>query len=400
MLQDRGVSFSLSEAEVVWPRILDDARRGNLLPVYGRDQRWERELSPPALIPPSRRDLSRYVVPMLGVYPARGCPFSCNFCSVIKIAGQRVRSQPVETTLASLRAAKTAGVKVVMFTSDNFNKVPEVEELLAAMIEEKLELPFFAQCDAQIHRQEELVELLGRAGCFQMFVGAESFSPETLREAHKLHNDPGKYARIVELCRRHGITSHFSNILGFPGDTEEGILSHLQRLRELAPDVASFYLLTPIPGTEQYEEFLGEGLVTEQNLDRFDGSAVTWRHPRLSADRLRSLVVRAYREFYGAADVASKLAGVVRRTRDFRRGQALYAVFGYSALSRLAVLSATHPMAGGVGRVRLDRAEDYAALRRSIYGLDRAPLPQGLSLSKADEESNRRPRAAAGPQVI
>ena len=204
----------------------------------------------------------------------------------------------------------------------------------------------------------------------------------------------------MRLCREHGITSHFSNIIGFPGDTEEGILDHLRTLRELAPDVASFYLLTPIPGTEQYDEFLGEGLVTEQNLDRFDGSAVTWRHPRLSADRLRSLVVRAYREFYGAADVASKLAGVVRRTRDFRRGQALYAVFGYSALSRLAVLSATHPMAGGVGRVRLDRAEDYAALRRSIYGLDRAPLPQGLSLSKADEESNRRPRAAAGPQVI
>jgi hypothetical protein len=400
MLQGRGVSFALSEAEVVWPRILEDARAGALLPVYGREQRWERELSPPVLVPPSRRELGRYAVPMLGIYPARGCPFSCNFCSVIRIAGQRVRSQPVETTLASLRAAKSAGVKIVMFTSDNFNKVPEVRELLGALAEERLELPFFAQCDAQIHRDEELVGLLARAGCFQIFVGAESFSPEALRAARKLHNDPGTYARIVELCRRHGITSHFSNILGFPGDTEEGILSHLRQLRELAPDVASFYLLTPIPGTEQYEEFLDEGLVTEPNLDRFDGSAVTWRHPRLAPETLRSLVVRAYREFYGARDVAAKTAGVLRRTRDFRRGQALYAVLGYSALSRLALLSSTHPRAGGVGRVRRDRAGDYAPLRRSVFGLDRAPLPRPLPLSEAEEEASRRPRAAAGTRVI
>jgi len=390
MLQDRGVSFALSEAEVVWPRIVADARRGELQPVYGRDQRWERELDPPVLIPPSRRDLSRYVVPMLGVYPARGCPFSCNFCSVIRIAGQRVRSQPVETTLASLRAAKAAGVKLVMFTSDNFNKVPEVRELLAAMIEERLELPFFAQCDTQIHREEDLVALLARAGCFQIFVGAESFSREALRGARKLHNDPEKYARIVELCRRNGITSHFSNILGFPGDTEEGVLSHLAKLRELSPDVASFYLLTPIPGTEQYEEFLSDGLIAEENLDRFDGSEVVWRHPHFSADRLRSLLVRCYREFYGFADVAAKVGGVVRRTRDFRRWQALYAVFGHSALSRLAVRSGTHPMAGGVGRVRRDRAEDYEGLRRTVFGVGRAPLPRGLQLSKDDEESNGR----------
>lgn len=47
-------------------------------------------------------------MPLLGIYPARGCPYVCNFCSVIKLAGRAVRSQPVETTLASLRAAKAA----------------------------------------------------------------------------------------------------------------------------------------------------------------------------------------------------------------------------------------------------------------------------------------------------
>ena len=94
-----------------------------------------------------------------------------------------------------------------------------------------------------------------------------------------MQNHPETYGEIVELCRAHGISTHFSNIIGFPPDTEAGVLEHLEMLRELRPDVASFYILSPIPGTEQYDEFLSEGLITERNLDRFDGTCVTWRHP-------------------------------------------------------------------------------------------------------------------------
>jgi radical SAM superfamily enzyme YgiQ (UPF0313 family) len=390
MLQGRGPAFAVSEAETIWPAILDDALAGELAPVYGRERRWEQRLDPPVLVPPSRRDLRRYAVPMIGVYPARGCPYSCNFCSVIKIAGHRVRSQPLETTLASLRAAKRVGVRFVMFTSDNFNKYPEVRDLLDAMIAERIELPFFAQCDAQIHRQEDLVERMARAGCHQIFVGAESFDTEALRGAHKFHNDPSRYAKIVALCRENGITSHFSNILGFPPDTEGGILRHLSTLRELAPDVASFYLLTPIPGTEQYDDFLRAGWITEENLDRYDGTCVTWRHPNLSGDDQRRLLFRCYREFFGASDVASKLLRLLRGRRDFRLVSALFAVFGLSAMSRLAATRRLHPMAGGIARVRRDAAADYAALRRRIFGIDRAPLPSSLALSKEDDELNRR----------
>jgi radical SAM superfamily enzyme YgiQ (UPF0313 family) len=235
-----------------------------------------------------------------------------------------------------------------------------------------------------------LVELLARAGCFQMFVGAESFNAATLRQAHKFHNDPGKYARIVALCRENGITSHFSNILGFPADTEEGILEHLSTLRALGPDVASFYILTPIPGTEQYDDFLRDGWITERNLDRFDGTTVTWRHPNLSKEDLRRLLFRCYREFYPAGDVGAKLWRTFRRRRDFRSFAALFAVSGLSVMSRMASARGLHPMAGGIGRVRKDRAGDYSELRRRTFGIDLAPLPSSLPLSKADEEINRR----------
>ena len=129
-LHGRGVSFALAEAETVWLSILRDAIHDDLQPTYGREQRWSLELDAPVLTPPSTRDLRRYLVPMLGIYPARGCPFTCNFCSVIKIAGRQIRSQSIETTIESLRKAKQAGVRLVMFTSDNFNKYSDAPELL------------------------------------------------------------------------------------------------------------------------------------------------------------------------------------------------------------------------------------------------------------------------------
>jgi radical SAM superfamily enzyme YgiQ (UPF0313 family) len=382
-----GVSFALSEAELVWDEILDDAVEGDLKPIYGLTRRWQRELQSPVIVPPTRRDLGRYVIPMLGLYPARGCPFVCNFCSVTKIAGRKIRSQSVDTTLASLRAAKAAGVRTIMFTSDNFNKYPDAAALLSAIVDEKLGLEFFVQCDTQIARQPELVELLAKAGCFQMFVGVESFDRQTLLAARKGQNRPATYHEIVRLCRAHHIGAHFSNIIGFPQDTEESIRRHLAELRAMGPNCASFYILCPIPGTEQYDDFLAEGLITETNLDRFDTTCLTWRHPNLSADQLQNLLFTCYRELFSAKHF-------VRNLRDLNyRHPAIFRLIletiGKTAFNRYSAWARTHPMSGGVGRVKLDRASDFGSLRRDTYGFDLAPLPRSLQLQPEEKTVQR-----------
>jgi hypothetical protein len=315
---------------------------------------------------------------------------------VIKIAGRQVRSQPIETTLASLWNAKKAGVRLIMFTSDNFNKYSEARPLLEAMIDARVRVPFFAQCDTQIAQQGDLLDLLAAAGCFQVFVGVESFDRKALLAAKKSQNHPEQYRQIVEMCRERGITTHFSNIIGFPGDTEADILGHLSSLRELAPDAASFYILTPIPGTEQYDEFLAQGLISETNLDRFDGTQPVWRHPRLLPKQLTDLLFRCCREFYGVGHVASRVLGHLASTRDFRLWAAVHSIIGHGALSRVAAVRRTHPMAGGVARVRIDGAADYRALRRKRFGLDLVPLPSSLALSPADQETNRGAKLVVG----
>lgn len=395
MLHARGVSFAMAEAELVWPEILEDAAGGRLRPVYGQEERWQQELDPPVVVPPSRGDLGRYVVPMLGLYPARGCPFLCNFCSVTKIAGRRIRSQSISTTLASLRAAKAAGVRLIMFTSDNFNKYAEAEALLAAMVEERLGLEFFVQCDTQIAKQERLVALLAKAGCFQMFVGVESFNRQTLLAAAKGQNRPEAYRDIVRLCREYRIGSHFSNIIGFPQDNEREIQEHLATLREIDPNWASFYVLCPIPGTEQYDDFLADGLITEPNLDRFDTTCLTWRHPHLTREQLAGLLFRCYREFFS-------WRRAIRNVKDLSVGgdRLLLDAAGNLAMSLFSRYSAwrrTHPMSGGVRRVSRDSIKDYLSLRKALFGFELAPLPRSLQVPAAWNAQRRVVRAHLPP---
>lgn len=380
MLQGKGVSFALAEAELIWERILNDALDGELQGCYGADQRWASTLDGPIINPPPPEDLERYWSRMLGIYPVRGCPYRCNFCSVIKISGRQVRSPNIETTIESLKRAEAAGVERIIFVSDNFNKFPEVNDLLEAMIAEKLKLRFFCQCDTQIAKQPELVELLGKAGCFEIFLGVESLNRETLKAMHKHHNRPEQYKQIIEMCAESGVPTHFSNIIGFPNQRGEDIREHLDALKEIGPPVASFYILTPIPGTEQYDDYRRDDLLVDTNLDRYDTTCLTWNHPHMSREEVADWLFWCYERFY---------ASLLRKgsTSDEQRN---LAVFNYlSAKQRM------HPNAGGLRKTRLDTVDDYIDHRIRQYGYDQVPLPDSLTLSPADEATNRNAKLKA-----
>lgn len=379
----KGVSFSLAEAELVWPQILSDASEGQLQNAYGVEQRWQHELQPNIVAPAPESVLGRNLIRMHGIYHSRGCVFKCNFCSVIKLAGHVIRDQSIETTLASLRLAKAVDIKLIVFSSDNFNKTADVRKLLQEIIDQKLQIDFFAQCDTQIADDEELVNLMARAGCIFMFVGVESFNIATLQAAKKTQNRPEKYERIIKLCRKNGIVATFSNIIGFPEDTVESVKEHLKILKELAPAMAWFYILTPIPGTEQYGDFLRQGLIKEKNLDRFDCTVPVWDHPTLSYQQRLDLQFGAYKDFYSLWNTTKQLW--LNRTIGNLNTDQSARMFGFSWLMNMAAARQRHPMSGGVGRKKLDSSTDYAELRRSTFGYELFPLPKVLELPEADK---------------
>jgi hypothetical protein len=368
-----------------WHRALD-AVKGELAPTYGGEARWQQELEATIITPPSAEEMRRFLVPMLGIYPARGCPYLCNFCSVTQIAGRKVRTQPHDATIETLRRAKAAGVEMVMFTSDNFNKIPGVNELLTQMIEEDISLPFFVQCDVKIAEDEELMELLGRARCYMMFVGVESMNREVLKAAHKNQNDPKKYETIIRLCHQNGIMPHFSNIIGFPEDHVEDVRAHVRELTRLNPESTSFYILCPIPGTEQYADFRQAEIIHDAaNLDRFDATCETWNHPHFAAGALQKLLSWCYQEVNSAPRLLRRAIAPGWKWSVTSRLQYL----GMTAYGRWVAARGIHPMSGGVGRKRMDRASTYLGLRKEAYGFVHRPLPDNRPLTLVDQPTFR-----------
>jgi len=222
-----------------------------------------------------------------------------------------------------------------MFVSDNFNKYPEANLLLEEMIKRDLTIPFLCQCDAQVARQPEFVDLLGRGRCYEMFVGVETFDKNALKQANKFHNKPDSYNQIIKLCRKATIQSHFSNIIGFPSDTVESIHEQSNTIQLLNPSLASFNILTPIPGTEQYEDYKSKGLLTEKNMDRIDGTCLTWRHPVISPDEMTNILFQCFMDCCNAALKAGHLS--------YNNKAMLFAFRHYSK-------QGMHPMSGGTGK--------------------------------------------------
>jgi hypothetical protein len=163
----------------------------------------------------------------------------------------------------------------------------------------------------------------------------------------------------------------------------------------MSPTWASFYILCPIPGTEQYDDFLAEGLITETNLDRFDTTCLTWRHPSLSPAQLSKLLFTCYRQFFSWGHALRNLSELSRE-----RGRILAQSIGsitMSLFTRFCTWRHLHPMSGGMKRVRLDCVTDYIRWRKETYGFEYAPLPSSLHLPGA--ESLLQPRLQAAPAV-
>ena len=382
MLHGRGISFALAEAELILAQILDDALQGFLHPVYGEGQRWAPNLDDIITEPPTPWELKRYLLPMVGLYPARGCIFNCHFCSVIHITGRKIRSQSVEIIVENLRMMDQARVRWVFITSDDLNHLPQFRELLETIIQARLKIGFMCTCDVTLSNNPELIELMSKAGCFQIFFGVESLNPRDLKSIHKGQNlFKGKnlletYVALIKACHSVGISVHFANMIGFPDQTRADILEHARMVRELKPDVISWYMMCPIPGSRQYQQYRDNGLLVEPNLDMYDTISLTWRHPKIPRNELQELLWRCGSETYRPSDM-------MRRVRNEFHKEGLKAAAEKAIFELYCTYSwrnQTHPMAGGLGKVNLDHVSQYIRAREERFGYELVPLPNNRPL--------------------
>jgi len=353
-LIDIGVTIVLGEVEGVWADILRDALHDQLKPVY--DFLLQKpSLSGQPVPKPLRSHMKRFVAPNVGTVDcSRGCPFNCSFCSIINVQGREMRVRSVESLEQAIREHRRLhGINSYFFTDDNFARNPnwrEIFQMLLRLRSEGIEIEFMMQVDAQSYKIPDFVNLAAGAGCSQVFIGMESINPKNLKAAGKGQNRVQDYKDLISAWHNAKVATQAAYIIGFPFDTPESVQEDIERLKwELRVDKASFFMLTPIPGSRDHEQMVRRGEWMEPDLNSYDSFHETMRHPNFKPGEWYATYCKAWESFYSFDYMRAVLANASPETywNLFRN---------FIWYRNSALIERGHPMIHGFFRLK-DRKE-------------------------------------------
>ncbi|MBN2320268.1 MAG: B12-binding domain-containing radical SAM protein [Acidobacteria bacterium] len=370
-LIDIGVSIVKGEVEETWGALLRDAVEDNLKPVYDfLDKKPDLDNQP---VPVIHRDyLKKFIVSNFGTIDcSRGCPFNCSFCSIINVQGKKMRVRSPESLARTIRENyRRHRINFYFFTDDNFARNGnwrKIFNLLIKLREENIPIQFMIQVDTQSHKIPDFIDLAARAGCTQVFIGMESINPQNLKAVGKTQNNVQNYRDLISTWHRAKIATHVAYIFGFPYDTPESIQEDVRRLQhELGVEQASFFMLTPIPGSQDHARMTRDGVYMDPDLNKYDSFHETVRHPNFAPGELASSYRRAWKDFYSF--------GYMKEVLSRANPENYWNIFhNFIWYKNSALIEGGHPMIHGFFRIkdRTDRRPGFPVESRFRHFLRR-----------------------------
>ncbi|GAB4435322.1 MAG: radical SAM protein [Anaerolineae bacterium] len=314
--QNETMADLMKKTDPVWQPISAEAvAKGDLSSIRGLAYRHNGEIkiTPdrnfiPKLddLPLPRHDmlpLDNYRMPLIKgpysfVVPSRGCPAGCKYCIKHVSYNYAVRLRSTENIMQELWSLKKQGINNVMMYADLFTVNREqVMSLCQAMIDEKIDMQWM--CNSRVdYVDEEMLQMMGQAGCHMISWGIESGSAEILKRARK-GADPSKAERALNWARQAGIKNFGYFIIGLPGETVETIQQTIAFSKTLPLNVAIFHIAAPYPGTPFFYEVVENGWFRPgTNWEQVDmDKSTVLDYGNLTAEELNYWQKRATREW-------------------------------------------------------------------------------------------------------
>src|SRR6476619_6484388 len=284
-------AIALGEADETWPRIVEDAARGELKEIYEPVDETGKErkpsLQPYPVIPWETLDLEQFdffprlLRPLLSrlgprwrtfriipIESGRGCPYGCEFCTVTGFFGDSIRFRSNQSIVDEMlrlkeRSRGTRGKAAVFFVDDNFAiNVKRTKSLLRDIIAAGAQTSWVGQISANLLRDEELLDLIAASGGKWIFIGMESLDPANLASVNKSFNKPSEYAAVLQNLAKRNVYCITSFIFGLDNDTAGVGERTLAAMREWPPVLPVFGQITPFPATPLYDRLAKEGRLT------------------------------------------------------------------------------------------------------------------------------------------
>lgn len=305
----------LGEAEETLPAYLSDPE-GPLEGVVVRNNPLPREpvhvkdlgaLPLPAwhLAPPHRyRGLPNGVVlkrqPFAPILTTRGCPYRCTFCAGFRVTGREIRHRPLSRVWQEIDLlVEQYGVREIHIEDDNFTFDAEYAKAFCReALRRRRPLCFSTPNGVRLDTlDDELLDLMKRAGWYVVHCGIESGSDRVLSRVRK-----GLTTRTIRektaQIHRHGLPIAGYFILGLPGETREDIRRTLAFSLSIPLKWAQFATFLPIPGSEAGTEWFRAAGESPEVWERFHNTRCPAPPQGLQRGEVLRLQRMAFLRFY------------------------------------------------------------------------------------------------------
>jgi len=247
--------------------------------------------------------IQKYRAPLIrGAYSfivtSRGCPAGCTYCIKHVSYQYSVRLRSPEKLVEEMELLKRLGARHVHMYADLFTVNREqVVRLCELMIERNLQLDW--TCNSRVdYVDEEMLRLMGKAGCQLISWGIESGNEMILKKVRKGYRmEQAKQALMW--ARKAGIKNWGYFIIGLPGETEETIRQTIDLAKSLPLDIALFHVAAPYPGTPFFFQAVENNWFRPGvNWEEVDmDQATVLDYDTLKAEDLLAWQKRAFREW-------------------------------------------------------------------------------------------------------
>ena len=346
-----GLSLFAGEAEGRLEQVLADAKAGALKPLYNfMDDLPSIEGAPiPHL---AAEQVFRTAGGVTSFDAGRGCPYQCSFCTIIPVQGRKSRRRSPADVEAIIRANVAQGLHSFFITDDNFARNRDWEAILDRMIQlrevEGLRLSCIIQVDTLCHKLPNFVEKAARAGIKRVFIGLENINPDNLLGAKKRQNKITEYRKMLLAWKAVGVVTYAGYILGFPNDTQESIQRDIEVIKqELPVDLLEFFMLTPLPGSEDHQKLFRAGAPLDPDLNKYDLNHVCTTHQKMSAVEWNEAYEMAWARYYTSEHITTML-----RRAFAKRSNPANVLFLATWFTGSITIEKIHPLESGFLRRR------------------------------------------------
>ncbi len=294
----------IGNGELVWPKVIEDARQGALQRVYHDERRPDLK----GIFPDRSLFDGKGYMPITLIESARGCPYNCRFCSIAAFHKCVCNYRPVEDVIREVKESKN---RAIFFIDDNIGSNKErAKRLFTELI--PLGIKWFSQISTSFLEDEEMVSLMRRSGCLGVLIGFESFNPKNLEQMNKKWNiGIDRYEKVLTRLTRNHIFVYGTFIFGYDEDDEETFERTLEFAIRNNLILAAFNHLMPFPGTPLYEEMKPRLRYDKWwlgNQCRF--AEVVFNPAKLTAERLGELCYLYKKKFYSWPNLLRRAWGL------------------------------------------------------------------------------------------